>query len=60
VRLRKLALQTPDLTGEFDALWRRPRGGSGAGFLDLSGQAQRLAATQVARYMPLSLPQTRD
>ncbi len=60
VRLRKLELQTPDLTGEFDALWRRPRGGSGAGFLDLSGQAQRLAATQVARYMPLSLPQTRD
>lgn len=60
LRLRNLVLQTPDLNGEFELLWRRPRGGSGAGFLDLSGQAQRLEATRVARYMPLSLPQTRS
>lgn len=60
LRLRNLVLQTPDLNGEFELLWRRPRGSSSTGFLDLTGLAQRLEATRVARYIPLSLPQTRS
>lgn len=60
VKLRDLQLQTPDLSGEFDALWRRPAGATTAGFLDLSGRAQRMDATRVARYIPLSLPATRS
>ncbi|HEY0955279.1 MAG TPA: YhdP family protein [Roseateles sp.] len=60
VKLHDLALQTPDLSGEFDALWRRPAGAAGPGFLDLSGRAQRMDATRVARYIPLSLPATRS
>ncbi|RZJ13091.1 MAG: TIGR02099 family protein [Rubrivivax sp.] len=60
VKLRDLQLQTPDLSGEFDATWRRPAGNSGAGFLDLSGKAQRGDATRVARYVPKHLHVTRS
>ncbi|MDR7333118.1 YhdP family protein [Roseateles asaccharophilus] len=60
VKLRDLVLQTPDLSGEFDAIWRRPAGATGPGFLDLSGRAQRMDATRVARYIPLRLPATRS
>ncbi|MFN3860002.1 MAG: YhdP family protein [Roseateles sp.] len=60
VKLRDLQLHTPDLSGEFDALWRRPAGATTPGFLDLSGRAQRMDATRVARYIPLSLPATRS
>lgn len=60
LRLRDLQLQTPDLSGEFDVTWRRPAGATTAGFLDLSGRAQRVEATRVARYIPLSLPATRS
>nr|WP_255719703.1 YhdP family protein [Pelomonas sp. P8] len=60
LKLRDLQLQTPDLSGEFDATWRRPAGATTPGFLDLSGKVQRLAATHVARYMPRQLPATRS
>jgi len=60
LRLRDLQLQTPDLSGEFDVTWRRPAGATTPGFLDLSGRAQRVEATRVARYIPLSLPATRS
>lgn len=58
VKLRDLQLQTPDLSGEFDAVWRRPAGATTPGFLDLTGRAQRMDATRVARYIPLSMPAT--
>ncbi|MBI3348924.1 MAG: TIGR02099 family protein [Burkholderiales bacterium] len=60
LRLRDLQLQTPDLNGEFDVTWRRPVGATTPGFLDLSGRAQRVDATRVARYIPLRLPATRS
>ncbi|MFG6442815.1 YhdP family protein [Roseateles sp. LKC17W] len=60
LRLRDLKLNTPDLSGEFDVTWRRPAGATTAGFLDLSGRAQRADATRVARYIPLRLPATRS
>ncbi|MFG6486402.1 YhdP family protein [Roseateles sp. BYS78W] len=61
VRLRELQLQTPDLAGEFDVLWKRPAGATTAGFLDLTGRVpQRVDATRVARYIPVSLPATRS
>jgi uncharacterized protein (TIGR02099 family) len=60
LRLRDLQLQTPDLNGEFDLLWKRPAGATTPGFLDLSGKAQRLDALRVARYIPQSLPATRS
>lgn len=60
LRLRELQLQTPDLSGEFDLAWRRPAGATTPGFLDLSGKAQRMDATRVARYIPLRLPATRS
>jgi uncharacterized protein (TIGR02099 family) len=60
VRLNDLQLQTPDLSGEFDLVWRRPAGATTPGFLDLSGKAQRVDATRVARYIPLRLVNTRS
>jgi uncharacterized protein (TIGR02099 family) len=61
VRLRELQLQTPDLNGEFDVLWKRPAGATSAGFLDLTGRVpQRVDATRVARYIPAGLPNTRS
>jgi len=60
LRLRDLQLQTPDLSGEFDLLWKRPAGSTTPGFLDLTGKVQRLDAVRVARYMPQSLPATRS
>jgi uncharacterized protein (TIGR02099 family) len=60
LKLRDLQLVTPDLSGEFDIAWRRPAGATTAGFLDLSGKAQRADATRVARYIPLRLPATRS
>ena len=60
LRLRDLQLQTPDLSGEFDLLWRKPTGQAGAGFVDLTGKATGLAATRVARYIPAGLLQTRS
>jgi len=61
LRLRDLQLQTPDLSGEFDMTWRRPAGATTPGFLDLTGRvAQRVDATRVARYIPVSLPNTRS
>jgi len=60
LRLRDLQLQTPDLTGEFEVLWKRAAGATTAGFLDLTGKANRAEATRVARYMPVSLPATRS
>ncbi len=60
LRLRDLELQTPDLSGEFDVHWKRVAGAATPGFLDLSGRAQRVDATRIARYMPQSLPATRS
>lgn len=60
LRLRDLQLQMPDLSGEFELLWKRPAGATTPGFLDLAGKVQRLDAVRVARYMPLSLPATRS
>jgi uncharacterized protein (TIGR02099 family) len=60
LKLRELQLQTPDLSGEFDVTWRRPAGATTAGYLDLSGRAPRVEATRVARYIPQSLPATRN
>jgi len=60
LKLRELQLQTPDLSGEFDVAWRRPAGATTPGFLDLSGRAQRVDATRVARYIPVWLPATRS
>ncbi|NCT83361.1 MAG: TIGR02099 family protein [Comamonadaceae bacterium] len=60
LRLRELQLQTPDLSGDFELTWRRPAGATTPGFLDLSGRAQRVEATRVARYIPLSLPAARS
>lgn len=60
LRLHDLQLQTPDLSGEFELAWKRAAGATTPGFLDLSGKVQRLEATRVARYMPLSLPATRS
>lgn len=60
LRLRDLQLQTPDLTGDFDLLWRRAAGTATPGYLDLSGHAQRAEATRIARYIPQSLPATRS
>jgi uncharacterized protein (TIGR02099 family) len=60
LKLRDLQLQTPDLTGDFEVMWKRPAGATTAGFLDLSGRAQRADATRVARYIPLNLPATRS
>jgi uncharacterized protein (TIGR02099 family) len=60
LRLHGLQLQTPDLNGEFELLWKRPAGATTPGFLDLTGKAQRLDAVRVARYMPQSLPATRS
>lgn len=60
LKLRELQLQTPDLSGEFDVTWRRQAGATTPGFLDLSGRAQRVDATRVARYIPLRLPATRS
>ncbi|HEV6964336.1 YhdP family protein [Roseateles sp.] len=60
LRLRDLQLQTPDLSGEFEVLWKRPVGAATPGFLDLSGRAQRADATRVARYIPQWLPATRS
>lgn len=60
LKLRDLQLQTPDLTGEFDVLWKRAQGAVTPGFLDLTGKVQRVEATRVARYMPQSLPATRS
>jgi uncharacterized protein (TIGR02099 family) len=60
LRLHDLQLQTPDLGGEFELLWRKPAAQAGPGFIDLTGKAQRLEATRVARYIPASLPQTRS
>ncbi|MEO6278948.1 YhdP family protein [Roseateles sp.] len=61
LRLRDLQLQTPDLSGEFDVTWKRPAGATTPGFLDLTGRvAQRVDATRVARYIPVSLPNTRS
>lgn len=60
LKLRDLQLQSPDLSGEFDVTWRRTAGATTPGHLDLSGRAQRVDATRVARYIPLSLPATRS
>ncbi len=64
LKLRDLQLQTPDLSGDFNVVWRRPAGAkseaSSPGFLDLSGRVQRVEATRVARYIPQSLPATRS
>jgi uncharacterized protein (TIGR02099 family) len=60
LRLRELQLQSPDVSGEFDIAWRRAAGATGPGFLDLTGRAQRVDATRVARYIPQSLPATRS
>ncbi|CAM3772595.1 YhdP family protein [Roseateles saccharophilus] len=60
LKLRNLQLQTPDLSGDFDVLWRRTAGATTPGYLDLSGHAQRAEATRIARYIPLSLPATRS
>ncbi len=61
VRLRELQLQTPDLSGDFEVLWKRPAGATTAGFLDLTGHAtQHVDATRIARYIPQSMPNTRS
>ena len=60
LKLHDLQLQTPDLSGEFDVTWRRAAGATTPGFLDLSGRAQRVEATRVARYIPQRLPATRS
>ena len=60
LRLRDLQLQTPDLSGEFDATWRRTAGATTPGFLDLNGRIARVDATRVARYIPVWLPATRS
>ncbi|PTT79028.1 hypothetical protein DBR42_22260, partial [Pelomonas sp. HMWF004] len=60
VKLHELQLQTPDLSGEFEVLWRRPAGATTPGFLDLTGRVQGVDATRVARYIPRSLPATRS
>lgn len=58
--LQDLKIQTPDARGEFELRWHRPRDATGPGTIDLSGRLDGLAATRVARYMPLSLPATRS
>jgi hypothetical protein len=58
--LQDLRLQTPDARGEFELRWHRARDATGPGTIDLSGQLDGLAATRVARYMPMSLPATRS
>jgi len=61
VRLRDLQLQTPDLSGDFEVIWKRPAGATTAGFIDLSGRAaQRVDVTRIARYIPTGLPSTRS
>jgi uncharacterized protein (TIGR02099 family) len=60
LRLRDLQLQTPDLSGEFDVLWKRAAGATTPGFLDLTGKVPRVQATRIARYIPQSLPSTRS
>ncbi len=61
LKLQDLKLQTPDLSGEFDVTWKRQAGATTPGFLDLTGRvAQRVDATRVARYVPMSLPNTRS
>jgi uncharacterized protein (TIGR02099 family) len=60
LKLHDLQLQSPDLSGEFDATWRRAAGATTPGYLDLTGRAQRADATRVAHYIPLSLPATRS
>ena len=60
LRLHDLQLQTPDINGEFEVLWKRSAGATTAGFIDLTGKAPRVEATRVARYIPLSLPGTRS
>jgi uncharacterized protein (TIGR02099 family) len=60
LRLQDLSLQTPDLSGDFDLVWKRAAGSTSPGHLDLSGHARQLDATRVARYMPISLPATRS
>jgi len=61
VRLRELQLQTPDLSGDFEVLWKRPAGATTAGFLDLTGKAaQRVDVARIARYIPQGMPNTRS
>jgi uncharacterized protein (TIGR02099 family) len=61
VRLRDLQLQSPDLSGDFDVTWRRLTGATTPGFLDLTGRVtQPVDATRVARYIPMSLSNTRS
>ncbi len=60
LRLHELQLEAPDLTGEFEATWRRTAGATTPGFLDLTGRVTRVDATRVARYIPMWLPATRS
>lgn len=61
LKLREIQLQTPDVSGEFDATWRRAVGTTGPGFIDLTGKTLgRVDATRIARYVPQRLVNTRS
>lgn len=67
LKFSKLHLTNADLRGEFDAVWRTGAGdapkGRGARFpgtLELDGHIDKVAATQVQRYLPLAIAGARN
>ena len=55
VRVRRLEFSNPDLAGRIEGKWRS--GGKWVGLFDFEGALRRLDATQVVRYLPLSIPE---
>lgn len=67
LKFSKLQLANADLQGEFDATWRsgagdaaRGRGARFPGTLELDGHIDKVAATQVQRYLPLAIAGARN
>ncbi|MDC8770348.1 YhdP family protein [Roseateles albus] len=58
LRVSRLELLNQDLRGEFDAVWRSGKAaGQGRlpGWLELSGQIERIDAVKIHRYLPLAI-----
>ena len=56
LRVNRLELLNQDLRGDFDAVWRSGKSaGRLPGWLELSGQIDKIAATKIHHYLPLAV-----